>query len=141
VFQAGDRAAYDAEQEESSCLKFTDGTRQAYQTLFGAGEEEMPLYAAIGAVAHTSAMFAPGYVLAGFKVERPAGHLEVGDDLNTQARIEEVQTTKSGKTLIKAAIDVRNPRAGWGAKGQVTKIKSDPAAAPAEPPKLAKVSG
>ncbi|MEK7286955.1 MAG: 3-hydroxyacyl-CoA dehydrogenase family protein [Elusimicrobiota bacterium] len=125
-FQVGERAALKASGVDSGCLKITEDTFRAFEILWGAGNPHLERLACLGPIGHTSALFAPGFVLAGLKAMEFGLPIVPGDILETRAAVSEIGATKSGKTLIKIVIDVVKESGEIAARGEVTKILADP---------------
>lgn len=139
-FQAGDRAVLKASGPDSKCLKITEDTIRAFEALWGPGNPHLAHLACLGPIGHASALVAPGYVLAGLKATEFGEPMAAGDLLEARTSVSEVQVTKSGKTLIRIGIEILKESGALVARGEVTKILSDPTAEKknAEAPKESK---
>jgi 3-hydroxybutyryl-CoA dehydratase len=124
-FQVGDHGTYRGDLPESQALHITEETFNAARALFGDANPHLNELIGIGAVAHTSAIFAPGYILMGARAESFSKPIKVGDTLTAQATVTDLQTTKSGKTIIKISIEISNQRGDHVLTGEVTKIRAD----------------
>lgn len=122
--QIGDQASFSGDLPESHELKITKETVNAARAIFGEASCISELVA-LGAMAHTSAMLAPGYILVGAKVERFAEPILVGDHLISSATVSHVGTTRTGRTLIKIRIKVSNQYGKPVVISEVTKLRAD----------------
>ncbi|MBI4064275.1 MAG: hypothetical protein HY401_08265 [Elusimicrobia bacterium] len=124
AFKIGDQTILKAAPETQS-LKISQDTLDAYQAIFGQNNPHLNFLASFGPLACASAFFAPGYILTGYKIAKLHRAMKPGDTLECRVKIASVETTKSGKTLIKIAIDVAAQNGEAILSGEVTKLLAD----------------
>ena len=125
AFKVGDVAKLSGMDADSKALLVTQESLLAYSALFGPSNPHLHLLVGIGAIAHTSAMFAPGYILLGFKVGDLKRSFKAGDLLVSHAKVSDVTVTKSAKTVVKITTDITDDAGASVLLGEVTKIKAE----------------
>lgn len=124
-FQIGDRRQYSGDQAESAALRVSEDGLRAAGALFGPDNPHLPTLMSLGPLAHTSALFAPGYILLGATAHGFGRAVEPGDILTSQATVNAMSRTSAGKVIATIGIKVTNQKGEPMVSGEVTKLKAD----------------
>ncbi|MBI2070415.1 MAG: hypothetical protein HYT79_07395 [Elusimicrobia bacterium] len=123
--KSGDNAAFRPGTPDTGCFVLSEDTMRAFEFIVGSGNPHCSRLACLGPIGCTSALFAPGYILAGVRAGKFARMLKTGEAIQTRVKVLSVETTKSGKTLAKVSIDVLDEHGSVLTEGQVTKILAE----------------